>query len=382
MSRSAPDEAPPAPFLRVFLVTLLTLLAFPAHAEPAKAAESDHCLRVQFDEGPLWAQSLAHRPGGGWLVPDPGSGRIFLYTPLGEPDGALSRPGQGSLDFSKPVGVAPVDGALLLRDGATHWLWLDAETLEPVRQYEQRDHPTPAGEILDNPFSWDVTHDGRVYASLHVYQADGSWWTGLGHYQLSADPSFQRLRYVDPSLPEARFHRLTLDTVATVGGKGYFLQFDDPVHILEAPGKRTLTKAIPVGLRRRPDLPDTGPAQMRLLYRVLESAPLAAGLVAHGDRLFLLQRTPGEDGPRWQLHHVDTEADRVVRTLTLPTRAHWIELAAGPDHWAILEKGPVRGVLEQEHHGLTLVPASWFQALPSPLDPPGGVECDDRPTSP
>lgn len=384
MSQPAPWEAPPRPPLSargrwLLLAVLVPLLALPVDSEPVKVEEPGGCLRVAFDAEPLWASSLAWRPGGGWLLPDPGSGKVFLYTALGEPDGNLTRPGQGAYDFSKPVAVAPVDGALLLRDGATHWLWLDAESLEPVRQWEQSERPTPAGEFLDNPFSWDVTREGRVFASLHVYQADGTWWSGLGYYQLSTAPDFQRVREVDPSLPQARFHRLTLDTVATAGGKGYFLQFDDPVHILEVPGLRTLDAAVPEDLRHRPELPSTGPDQMGLLYRILESAPLAAGLFSHEDRLYLLERSPEEGGARWRMHQVDPDADRIVRTLDLPTRAHWIELAAGPEHWAILEKGPVRGVLDQEHHGLTLVPAAWLETSPSPLDPPARVECTSTP---
>ena len=344
---------------------------------PQRSA-ADACYRVAFDAAPLWSSNLAWRSPG-WVLADPGRGELHLYSATGADEGSRIRPGQGPFEFNAPEAVAAVDDGLLLHDGNSHWLWLDAH-LEPQRQLDFGESPTRDGEVLGGLYRWAATADGRVFAYLHVYQKDSTWWTGLAEVVLADPPRYRRLVDLDPSSPAAVFHTLVLQTVAVAGGKAYFLQQEDPVTVLEAPGLRRLHDAIPEPLRKPPSLPELRAETVAPFFARLAHQRAAVGLYGHGDRLFLLERDPSGGSVRWTLHEIDPAADRIVRSRVLPTRADWIVPAPGPKSWAILEKGPVEGILQQEHRALTLVPTEWIEGVASPLSGGAPPECvDGRP---
>lgn len=301
------------------------------------------------------------------MLADPGRGEVLLYTPHGEEAGTFMRPGKGAYDFTTPGVPKRLDDGLLLSDGGSHWLWLD-DDLKPFRQLDFADSPTADGEVIGPPFSWDVTRDGRLFGSLHVIEKDGEWWTGLAEVMLVDPPRLRRILEVDRFSGEAAFHRLRLDTVAIVGERGYFLQFGDEVTVLSSGPRRTLTNVVPERLRSPPTLPQVQVETVDAVFRALARAPLAAGIYSHAGELYLLEREPLDEGARWRLHAIDPEKDRIVRSVELPTRADWIKLAPGPEHWAILEMGPVRGLLEQDHDALTLLPSAWVEQDRSPLE--------------
>ncbi|RMH25195.1 MAG: hypothetical protein D6692_11605, partial [Planctomycetota bacterium] len=93
-----------------------------------------------------------------------------------------------------------------------------------------------------------------------------------------------------------------------------------------------------------------------------------AGLYGWKDYLYVLTREPREDGgTRWSLHRIDPRADKLGRTVVLPTRSAHVVLAPGPRYWAVVEKGSVEADGGQTLDGLLLVPSSWIEKAPSPL---------------
>jgi hypothetical protein len=98
------------------------------------------------------------------------------------------------------------------------------------------------------------------------------------------------------------------------------------------------------------------------LFETVERCHMAAGLYGWNGRLFVLARRPGaaSDETVWSLTRIDPQRDEVVGTLELPTAAAHLTVIPGPRHWAILEKGPVRGFGQQDISTLLLIPNAWF----------------------
>jgi len=364
---------------RVPLLLIVVCSQFVVSSSAAPA--SDGCYRVAFQSAPVWSSSLTWRPQG-WLLVDPGSGEIRLFSATGEDEGPRIRPGQGPFEFSRPGDLALIDDGLLLHDDDTHWLWLN-EALEPKRQLDFDESPTKEGDVLGAPFGWAATAGGHVFAYLHVYQSDATWWTGLAEITLSDPPRYQRLIDLDRFAPAAVYHTLILQTVATIGDSGYFLQDEDPVILLEAPSLRRLTGAVPEALRHPPSLPPLRAETVGPFFAQMERQRRAVGIYSHDGRLFLLERDPTGGTVRWTLHEIDPVADRIVRSRVLPTEADWIVPAPGPETWAFLEKGPVKGILEQKHRGLLFVPTAWIEGDRSPLEGSAPPACiDGHPPAP
>lgn len=172
-----------------------------------------------------------------------------------------------------------------------------------------------------------------------------------------------------PSEAEIELYRLGHPFVATVGSTAYVLKPLGRVGILEnQPGSRELKplNAFPEGFDLPPLIPGFRTnADYPEIMSVVEQSAMPVGLYSWGQALFVLTRRPVSDGTEWALSKIDPARDQLLGTTVLPTRAHHLAVVPGPDQWAFLEKGRVKGRWNQELESVLYVSAKAFQGTPA-----------------
>ncbi len=171
----------------------------------------------------------------------------------------------------------------------------------------------------------------------------------------------------------ARVVAADFSLLANAGGNVFFLELgSDPPHIAQLAPQRRRLKAFPPGYGPPPDAPPGAQARDAAWAHLtaMESAFMPAGLYAHGEALLLLTREPrGEGKTEWRLHRLNPRADRLEGSVQLPTQAPAILLAPGEKRWAIVELGPLHGVMERTLASWVELPVAWLDT-PAPTPTP------------
>jgi hypothetical protein len=90
----------------------------------------------------------------------------------------------------------------------------------------------------------------------------------------------------------------------------------------------------------------------------IEGSTMPAGLYAWSGDLWVLNREPAAGGgTRWSLMRVDPESGALKAELVLPTDANHLTVIPGSRYWALVERGFVRAIEEQDFLGLRFVPS-------------------------
>lgn len=262
-----------------------------------------------------------------------------------------------------------------MRDGVTELVELDV-ALQPVRRLDIRGWTVewPGGEgwiggigpltvvgrdlILVVP----TMSDGSVvYAVTKIVEDD--WQATEPWAPDRPGRSIRGLPLPGIRLQAERFFGLSEPLMASVGHRAYLLTFlEEELALFElTPSPRRL-EAFPAGFSRSPPMPASeGREGTAANYALLESSKLPRGLYSRGAFLYLLTREPAPEGTRWRLHQIDPAADRLMHSMTLPTRANHIFLVPGAERWAIVEKGPVVAAGQQAIPSAVLVPSAWIE---------------------
>lgn len=381
-----------APLQRVFSAVLAfcTVSAIPPPALAVSQSEAP-CVRAAGREGSAWIWSGAWSADGSRLVlVDVASGSLRVYGTGGDPAETVRRPGTGPLDFSRPNGIAAVEGGFWLKDGATHFVLLD-ERLEPIRGLDTQEVPPGVNGVPRAFFNWTATAD-RLYGLGDVLTSEDERGWERGWLEMAfAEPASPRLFRPAPS-EEAlhRLYRLGNRYAAADGQRVFILLLEgDDVGVLQIAPRIRRLRAFPKGFSALPRPPDSRAGRHTAeVYGFLEGATYPAGLHAWDGMLFVLTRRPAEDGTRWTLHALDPEEDRLVGSVSLPTNAAHVTLVPGPRHWALVDKAtveplpggrggrhPVEGIV---FLGADLLrdPSGWGDELCTPRPP--GVPADDE----
>lgn len=348
--------------LKIFAVAL-TLSALAARTG-AVASAPIRGQRIPLAEPPQWSSSGAWADQGqGLLLVDVLRDEVRRYDMEGRFVGALDEDYARYKDLEDPT---LVQGA----GGGSVWI-----------EYEDG-HLFKLNNQLELESSLDITGvkgpQGRVVALF--------WWVPLGNSELLAfgqieekgtvsgavfrvpvaDPAkFRILEKVAVDSPSHRFFLTGQSFLASVQGKPYYMIMDKTPYLARPDGGRL----IPVRITKsgsepltRPELPervnmDTTP----LLFKTLETVAGPAGIYGWGNFLYVLMRTPEEQGLVWTLLKIDPKTNQVVWNRVIETTASHLVVVPGEKYWAFVEKGPVKGPGNQKVFSFLRVPAQVFE---------------------
>jgi len=300
------------------------------------------------------------------VVVDLAGGRLLRFAQDGRYVGAVMRPGEGELEFSKPTQIHATREGWLIQDVGRKWVWVD-QKFSPLRSLSTSGPDgRPFVQLVDESL-W-----GQELAGFGSYRgADRKWQGALLRVSLKPLEVRQVVEEISFTGKGGNFYGTLLPVVAHAGGQAYFLRFAEPPYLLRA-NPKTRLKAFPQGFDRLAALPESrGPQSTAARQQALQKATLPVSLYGAGSLLYLLTRRPGDHGTVWQLHQIDPQRDRLIRSLTLPSSASDLVLAPGSSNWAILEKGPVQPNGDQPAANLLFVPAAWIENS----KPAGKLEC-------
>jgi len=340
----------------------------------------DHCRQISLDPRLEYTFSAAWMPqNDGFLIADYRNQRILHY----DLDGELEREikGSGSHRFVLPGQVYAREDGFWVKDGPERFLFFDRD-FKPTRSLDLRPPfvPVPYREGLESLAILEQALAGdEIYGFGYARTVERAI---LGFHRVHVGESIALeavVEEIDPYSNAQKFHNVSGPEIAEAGEEIYGLLFTDPPGILRLSPPAGRLASFPGAFLRLPRMIEApgnlaGSAQR---FNALETMKAPTALYGWGDLLYLVTRRPGA-GERtlWELHAIDPEADRLLRTLVLPTVAPHIILAPGAEFWLIVEKGRVDPEGWQEISTALLVPASWFVEPTSPLTGEGAVVCE------
>jgi hypothetical protein len=257
--------------------------------------------------------------------------RLLRYSLDGRLLSTVEKPAFVRGDF-KPSQVHATPEGFLVRNSAYDWIWFDRH-FNPLRSVGPS---LPKFAVIAEA----LFGDQQLVGFGTFRKDDGSW--GLGILRVGLRPSLGLSKVVEEISTGSKGGDLSSflsSLVATASGTPYALRFDEPSYILNAENGRRL-KAFPKGFDHIPSLPKNNGEDSTLpRARVIDASTIPVALYGRGASLYLLTRQAGPQGKTlWRLHRIDPGKDAVLSSVTIPSSAAELELAPGPDSWAILEE--------------------------------------------
>jgi hypothetical protein len=266
------------------------------------------------------------------VLTDVSAHQLLRYRPEGSFVGTVEKPSFFKWEF-RPTQVHTTPDGFLVRSIGYDWIWFD-RSFKPLRSVTQ-----------DRPPKFALIHETQVgkneLAGYGTFRkGDGDW--SFGFLQVALTPALKVLKVVTEISYQSKggdLSTVSSSLIATAGDVPYALQFDEPSFILNLRNGQRL-KAFPPGFERLPVLPkNEGEISAAGRVRVVEASTLPAALYGRGAFLYLLTREQQpQKKPVWRLHRIDPKKDALLGSVILPTSATYLELAPGPNTWAILEE--------------------------------------------
>lgn len=358
----------PRPFLpRAALLAVAAAAGALAAEAPAPAGVRRHAVTPPVDS---YLVSAAWLPGEErLLVPDPRHQRLLVFSRQG---------GAPQVVTALPGWERPLTGLFTAwsEGGTTHLVvndWERRETwtmrLGPDLQASRT--TTFSSNTLDPPGYLPRLRFQLTVGQWHYAQAGfmvGEQSDHFGVCRISVAPP-HRVEFL-VEYPLATGARVLTDDVpllARIGDQLFFLQLGaDPPYLQQLAPTRRRLEAFPPGYGSPPDAPPgvQGRDAAWAHLTAMETSFMPTGLYARGRWLLLLTRQPlGGGKTQWRLHRLDPVRDRLEGSFELPTTAPEILIAPGEKRWAIVELGPLQGVMERPT-------ASWVEVPGELLDRP------------
>ena len=307
---------------------------------------------------------------------------LLRYDRAGQLVERVPKPASGVLSYDVATEIQQLpDGGYVLRSGSTFFLLLDEE-LQPVDSFDlirRGARWQDESGMIGGARSFAIWNG--EFVGLSPVAVEDRVLYAIVRFRLE-DEEPARAEPIPPvSAVEERFLSATSGWGAKIDSGVYAMLPVDEHLALEriAPSSRRLD-TFPDDLATVPPIPDFGGREgTAATFAYLEQSRLPVKLYGRGAHLYLLSRQPGARGTEWLVHQIDPAKDELVRTLTLPTHANHIVLVPGPDHWAVVEKGPVAGPGQQAIPTAVLVPSEWIESPGSTtLTGAGEVTCTRR----
>lgn len=365
-------------------VGLLVLLAafFASGAGAVGGANREDvgaCKRSTLTSPPLWTGSGVWN-GEDLVLVDTVRRSLLPYSPTGrtmmEPRGSL----QKALRDLYPIRLAASVGAsreqvggdrLAMQVDADRFLVMDRgyATLRNVnaRQLPARDG---SGAAIDKIFDWTLA--GSDIVGFADVKAPGDrWFSGPVRFSMDAPNDFQVLNNLATDDTSRLYHKLANPYTASLGDTAYYLLMGNGIHLWKhAKGGEPvdlgdLEATFPAWTASSHSLPSfVNPQDASGLMQAVERSSMPTGLYAWVDpesnqkALYLASRQWQEAKTDWLLTKLDPKDGHVLGTTRIGSKANHLFFVPGADQWAVVEKGPLLGLREQEVKSIYTIPAA------------------------
>jgi hypothetical protein len=340
---------------------------------PTRSVTMGACVRCWPTRLPAFSSSGAWRNDGAELALLDNTARTILrYTPEGAALGEVSPAIRPYLKRSFPLQMRSSEGGFVLQ--------VDGNRFEQINgSLSQRRIPVANAAsvsrtpVFDNYFQWTLVSGNQgedVVAIADVKLGERKWWSGVVRFPLAHPSDVELIQPIDDL--ERVFYRITYPYVATVGNAAYVLRMDNQMGLYRVEkknGKSSLTlmhsfEEIYPHPADSPRLPMfRQPDDFAVVMQRVERSRMPAGLYTgwNGD-LYILSREPQGAATRWSLSRIDPEGDEYLGTAPLSSiQANHLTLIPGPEKWAGLERGPVKGLTLQSVKDIVMIPTARIE---------------------
>lgn len=362
---------------------------------PAAPLQGGSCQRALLSRKPGWSTSAAWTAANELVVIDQMDNRALRYSASGESLGTVPDAAEVSLERAFPVTVKASGSNVVFELSRNRLQTFDPAYALLADTYlsESRQEPSTAAARsqpaeIKALWLWQPVGSGSVVAfsdlALPPRHAGEhpDYRVGFVRFPIEQPWNFKvlggALAYDSlgsspcPSSCDAGtalrlYNRLGHEYIAALGDSAFILRMDELKIYRQAgdalePLEVDLAAATQPGFSQPPALP-------RLYKRddytnvmaKVEISTMPTGLYAWGRWLFVTTRTFDGTSTRWTVTKIDPETRQIMGTATIPTTANHLTIAPGPERWAFIEKGPVKGWNDnQEIPSILFVPAAKF----------------------
>ncbi|MGA8810564.1 MAG: hypothetical protein WB973_22045 [Thermoanaerobaculia bacterium] len=316
-------------------------------------------MTAQIDSGPIWvSRAIFDQSEEHLIVPDPGTGRIYVYGLDGRILRRIANPGRGALEFEKPNLPFLIGDKFLIAASPYRWIWLNA-ALEPVSgwslEWDEQLNPTLAALA-----PYDVAIGAKNLYAIGAVQKQDATWSDWGVFEVPLNGHTARqIAPISKDVAERSFYLNPPSNLAACGNSVYLLEMGDTVSLEQvAPTIRTVGD-VPFEFRKRPVLPAFERDSLPLRKMAVRHSAAAEGVYCTDEsHLLLLAHRPREgEGVQWLVYPIDVLKNHVGAPVELPTNAGEVIFVPGKKRWAVLEKGEMKRVGIQPLTRIVVFPA-------------------------
>lgn len=342
---------------------LMMLLALPLHAQPP-------CRQVQFNARPAWTISGAWtKDGSSLLVVDALNSKVLRYSVEGKLLEALTEKTPGFPKDFRPSSIQATDTGFLLLSETARILTLSND-LTYKGEVNLLDTAKGRQGQLSSVFDWAAVSANEIVAFSDIKLANDEWITAFVRVSLKYPAGFKVLGSFGVDEPGRNFYLFGHPYIAALGGKIYVVTMPGTPSLVEISGGEKAAKPLHNAMPKqaRPILPPKkGLETVRSLFQVIESSNLPVGLVSWHEHLYLLARRPSllDKSTTWSLSKIEPASGEVIYSAEIPTSANHLTVVPGPNYWAFIEKGEVKGLGQQEIASMRLISSRIIENPPS-----------------
>jgi len=342
-----------------------------------KQGETSPCKRASLTRAPLWTGSGVWN-GEDLVLVDTIRRSLLPYSAAGrarlEPRGPLQKALRDLYPVRLAAGVPAAsekasEARLALQVDAYRFLVMDRgyATLGNVstRLLQAQDG---SGATIEKVFDWTLA--GKDIVGFAELKGPGDrWFCGPVRFSTEAPNGFQVLKNLPMDDDSRKYHKLGNAYTASLGDTAYYLLMSNGIHLWkhengrEPEDLRDLEADFTAWKSNSP-LPSFVNAQdASEIMEAVERSSLPTGLygwvdpVSQRKALYLVSRQWRDGKTQWLLSNLDPKDGRVLGTSRIDSQANHLFIVPGARQWAVVEKGPVRGLREQEVKGIYTIPA-------------------------
>lgn len=331
--------------------------------------------RVPLVPKPGWSVSGVWSTGGETLLlVDARTSQVLEYTQSGALMRRFSVPMEGTTVFSRPSWIRPWPRGYIVEQEDAGFVTVSPD-FEAREGFDLLEATRGTGLKNVAVFQWVPLSSEELLALGDVQVGTGEWKSGLLRVRLGHPPRVELVAELFSDPEELDVYLVGLQYLASLGGRGYFVEMSEtPPVLMEVRSEEgeSAIRRLPIFSKSargglpflRPYLSELGAVnEMPGVFAELERSFMVSGLYAWEGRLYLLIRQPrrGAEGSTWSLTTVDPESGVTRGRIDLPTTAAHVTVIPGPESWAVLEKGRVKGFGQQDISTLLLLPSSHFR---------------------
>jgi hypothetical protein len=232
--------------------------------------------------------------------------------------------------------------------------------------------------ILDVVYDWSpIDSEGAHLLAFGDIRGSKGWYSAFLMLQKGSSEIVYAVRDLDD--PAIELYLRTSSYITSLDGKGYILFMENNARIGEVapgePGVRSLLSfpvefSRTVVLYRNPSLKGEAHRQATAQYEQIQNAKTPMGIYGWRKHLYLLakEKINTRLETTWRIIKLDPDSGKTLDHFTLPTTAAHVTIIPNEsgNSWAVIEKGPVRGVGPRHAPymhtaSMVLFPGKWLE---------------------